>query len=208
MAKELYFIRHGETEYNAKGMVQGRGIDSDLNDLGRAQAAAFFQKYKDLPFDKLYTSTLKRTHQTTQGFIDLGIPWEQLSGLDELAWGELEGKPATEDSISAFRSLIEKWQAGDYTAKVKGGESPEEVEVRLKEAINIITSHTEEQLVLICMHGRALRLLLCILTNKPLSKMADFPHQNTTLYRLSYADGLFTLLDSNNTDHLKLTNLE
>jgi broad specificity phosphatase PhoE len=203
MAKELYFIRHGETDFNARGMVQGRGIDSDLNAVGRAQGEAFYQKYKDVPFDKLYTSTLKRTHQTVKSFIDAGLPWEQLSGLDELAWGELEGKPATENSISAFRSLIEKWQAGDYTAKVNGGESPAEVEVRLKEAIHIITSHTEEHTVLICMHGRALRLLLCILTNKPLSLMGDFPHQNTTLYRLSYADGVFKLLDANNTDHLK-----
>jgi broad specificity phosphatase PhoE len=208
MTKELYFIRHGETDFNARGMVQGRGIDSDLNAVGQAQAAAFYKKYKDIPFDKLYTSTLKRTHQTVKGFIDAGLPWEQLSGLDELAWGELEGKPASESSISVFRSLIEKWQAGDYTAKVKGGESPAEVEVRLKEAIDIIISHTEEHKVLICMHGRAMRLLLCILTNKPLSQMADFPHQNTTLYRLSYADGIFTLLDANNTDHLKLTSLD
>jgi broad specificity phosphatase PhoE len=208
MAKELYFIRHGETDFNAKGMVQGRGIDSDLNTVGRAQAEAFYQKYKDLPFDKLYTSTLKRTHQTVKGFIDAGLPWEQLSGLDELAWGELEGKPATEDSMGAFRTLTQKWQAGDYNAKVSGGESPAEVEVRLKEAMEIIISHTDEHLVLICMHGRALRLLLCILTNKPLSEMAHFPHQNTTLYRLSYAEGVFTVLDANNTDHLKKANLE
>ena len=203
MAKELYFIRHGETDFNAQGMVQGRGINSDLNAVGRAQGEAFYRKYKDVAFDKLYTSTLKRTHQTVRGFIEAGLPWEQLSGLDELAWGELEGKPATEDSISAFRSLIEKWQAGDYNAKVPGGESPAEVERRLQEAMDIITSRTEEHTVLICMHGRALRLLLCMLTNKPLSEMADFPHQNTTLYRVSYENGTFTILDANNTDHLK-----
>lgn len=203
MAKEIYLIRHGETDFNAQGMVQGRGINSDLNAVGQAQAEAFYQKYKDVQFDKLYTSALKRTHQTVKRFIESGLPWEQLPGLDELAWGELEGKPATEDSISAFRSLIEKWQSGDYTAKVRGGESPAEVELRLKEAMDIITSHTEENRILICMHGRAMRLLLCMLTNKPLSQMADFPHQNTTLYRLSYANGIFTLLDANNTDHLK-----
>jgi broad specificity phosphatase PhoE len=203
MTKELYFIRHGETDFNAQGMVQGRGINSDLNAVGRAQGDAFYRKYKDVPFDKLFTSTLKRTHQTVRQFIEAGLPWEQLSGLDELAWGELEGQPATEDSISAFRSLIEKWQAGDYDAKVPGGESPAEVEVRLKEAMNIITSRTEEHTVLICMHGRALRLLLCILTNKPLSEMADFPHQNTTLYRVAYENGAYTIIDANNTDHLK-----
>jgi probable phosphoglycerate mutase len=208
MSKELYFIRHGETDYNASGMVQGRGINSDLNALGRAQGAAFYEKYKNVPFDKIYTSSLKRTHQTVKGFIDAGLPWEQLSGLDELAWGELEGQPATEESISAFRVLVEQWTSGDYDAKVPGGESPAEVALRMKEAMDIITSHTEEHTVLICMHGRALRLLLCILTNKPLAQMGDFPHQNTTLYRLSYQDGIFTILDFNNTDHLKSIDVE
>ena len=35
MEKWIYIIRHGETDYNKAGMVQGSGIDSDLNDLGR-----------------------------------------------------------------------------------------------------------------------------------------------------------------------------
>ena len=40
--KEIYIIRHGETELNRLGIVQGRGVDSDLNDTGRAQAEAFY----------------------------------------------------------------------------------------------------------------------------------------------------------------------
>jgi broad specificity phosphatase PhoE len=47
MDKELYIIRHGETDLNKQGIVQGRGINSDLNDTGRAQAAAFFKMYKE-----------------------------------------------------------------------------------------------------------------------------------------------------------------
>jgi bisphosphoglycerate-dependent phosphoglycerate mutase len=39
--KDIYLIRHGETDYNRLGVVQGSGIDADLNDLGRRQAQAF-----------------------------------------------------------------------------------------------------------------------------------------------------------------------
>ncbi|RZM27060.1 MAG: histidine phosphatase family protein [Pedobacter sp.] len=202
MPKILYIIRHGETDLNARGIVQGRGIDSDLNDTGRAQGAAFYELYKNISFDHLYTSTLKRTHQTVKGFIEKGLPWTQLAGLDELAWGIWEGKEGSEASISAFRDMVERWQAGDYTARFEGGESPEEVELRLREAMDTIISATDEETVLICMHGRAMRLLLCILMSKPLAEMADFPHQNTTLYKLSYADGVFDIIDFNNTDHL------
>jgi broad specificity phosphatase PhoE len=203
MDKELYIIRHGETELNKQGIVQGRGINSDLNDTGRAQAAAFFSKYKDVPFEKIYTSKLKRTHQTVQGFINLGIPWEQLEGLDELAWGEWEGKPNDVNAIAAFKAIMDKWQSGDYDSKFDGGESPNEVLTRLTAAVEIIKSHTEEKLVLVCMHGRAMRLLLCLLANKPLSEMGDFPHLNTTLYKVELTGDKFSIVEFNNTDHLK-----
>ena len=202
MPKILYIIRHGETDLNARGIVQGRGINSDLNDTGRAQAEAFYKQYQSVPFDHVYTSDLKRTHQTVKGFLDAGLPWTQLSGLDELAWGIWEGKEGSEASISAFRDMVERWQAGDYTARFEGGESPAEVEVRLRQAMHTIISATDEETVLICMHGRAMRLLLCILMDKPLAEMADFPHQNTTLYKLSYTDGVYDIIDFNNTDHL------
>ncbi len=203
MEKLFYIIRHGETDLNAQGIVQGSGINSDLNDLGRAQGAAFYEHYKHVPFDKLYTSTLKRTHQTVKGFIDAGLNWEQLSGLDELAWGEWEGKKASDDSRAAFREIVEAWQSGDYDARFVGGESPAEVQQRLQKAVNYILTRPDEETILICMHGRAMRLLFCILTGKPLSAMADFPHLNTTLYRFKYEDGKFEMIDFNNTEHLK-----
>ena len=201
--KQIYIIRHGETELNRLGIVQGRGVDSDLNDTGRAQAEAFFNHYQNIKFDKIYTSALKRTHQTVQKFIDLGLPWVKFSGLDELAWGIWEGQPNTEEARTAFREMMEKWQGGNYEVGFEGGESPNQVKERLLQAFKTITDQTDENLVLVCMHGRAMRLLLCLLLEKELSEMGDFPHQNTTLYRMSYQDGKFKVIDFNNTDHLK-----
>ncbi|HKG07550.1 MAG TPA: histidine phosphatase family protein, partial [Pedobacter sp.] len=157
MDKEIYIIRHGETELNRLGIVQGRGVNTDLNDTGRSQAAAFYEMYKKIPFQKVYTSTLKRTHQTVKEFIDAGMPWEQLAGLDELAWGEWEGKPNDENAIAAFKSIMEKWQGGDYDALFDGGESPNMVQARQKQAIDYVLTKPEEKLILICMHGRAMR---------------------------------------------------
>ncbi|RYG20011.1 MAG: histidine phosphatase family protein [Chitinophagaceae bacterium] len=200
--KELYIIRHGETELNRLGIVQGRGVDTDLNETGRTQAAAFYKRYRTIPFDRIYTSKLKRTHQTVSGFLESGLPWDQLEGLDELAWGDWEGKPNTEEARHAFKEIVEKWQGGNYEAKFEGGESPNDVLFRLTKALGVIKERTAEKCVLICMHGRAMRLLLCHLLDKHLSQMGDFPHQNTTLYRLSYKDNKFEVIDFNNTDHL------
>lgn len=201
--KTLYIVRHGQTELNRLGIVQGRGRDTDLNDEGKKQAYLFYNDYKDVPFDKIYISALRRTQQSIQPFIDLDIPYEKLPGLDELAWGIYEGQPSTPATKSAFLKLLRDWMDGKLDTKFEGGESPNEVKVRQKEALEVIMSHPEEKNVLICMHGRAMRLFLCILTGKPLTEMDNFPHQNLVLYKVTFDGEKFEIADFNNANHLK-----
>ena len=203
MEKTIYLIRHGETDLNKRGVVQGRGMDTDLNDFGRKQSEAFYKAYKHVPFDKIYTSTLKRTHQTVKGFIDLNIPWTQYAGLDELAWGIYEGKESTEEMRNAFTEMMAGWTKGDLHLKFDEGESPLEVKERQLEVLEKLIAENEAKNILICMHGRAMRLFLCLLTNRPITDMDTFPHQNTTLYKLHYDGQNFSILDFHNTDHLK-----
>jgi len=205
MNKTLYIVRHGQTELNRQGIVQGRGMDTDLNEEGRKQAGQFFEAYQQVPFDKIYVSLLKRTQQSIQPFIDLGIPFEKLSGLDELAWGIHEGQPATIENKAAFLQLMRDWLDGKLDSKFEGGESPNEVKARQEEALKVIMSHPEEETVLICMHGRAMRLLLCILTGQPLTQMDTFPHQNLVLYKVFYNGEKFEIIDFNNAEHLKIS---
>ncbi len=201
--KTLYIVRLGQTELNKLGIVQGRGRDTDLNDEGRRQAGQFFDAYRTVPFDKIYISKLKRTRQSIQQFIDLGIPYEKLSGLDELAWGVLEGQPSTPANRAAFLKLIRNWLAGKLDTKFEGGESPNEVKERQLEALKTIMSHPEEKNVLICMHGRAMRLFMCVLLNKPLTEMETFPHQNLVLYKVTWDGSKYEIVDFNNAQHLR-----
>jgi phosphoserine phosphatase len=201
--KTLYIVRHGQTDLNKQGIVQGRGMDTDLNDEGRKQAQLFFNSYGYINFDKIYISTLKRTQQSIQGFINKGIPFVKLSGLDELAWGIHEGQRSTPETKAAFLQLMRDWTAGRLDVKFEGGESPNEVKARQEEALQTIISHPEEKNVLICMHGRAMRLLLCLLTEQPLTKMESFPHQNLVLYKVTYNGEKFEIADFNNSIHLK-----
>ena len=202
MNKELYIIRHGETDYNKLGIVQGRGVNTDLNELGRKQGEAFYQYYKHVSFDKVYTSALKRTHQTVKSFIEQGTPWEQLPGLDELSFGIWEGRESKEDWVSAFRDMNNCWQSGQCDLSFEKGESPNQVSRRLQEALNVILSRSDEKRVLVCMHGRSLLVLLCMLTQSPISCMTNFGHSNTCLYRVSYVNGRFDVLEANDVRHL------
>ncbi|OKS86230.1 histidine phosphatase family protein [Mucilaginibacter polytrichastri] len=201
--KTLYIVRHGQTDLNKQGIVQGRGMDTDLNDEGRKQAQQFFNAYGYINFDKIYISTLKRTQQSIQGFIDKGIPYEKLEGLDELAWGIHEGQASTPETKAAFMQLMRDWTKGNLDVKFEGGESPNEVKARQEVALSHIMSHPEEKTVLVCMHGRAMRLLLCLLTEQPLTKMESFPHQNLVLYKVTYNGEKFEIADFNNAVHLK-----
>ena len=202
--KTLYIIRHGETDLNKKGIVQGRGMDTDLNDHGREQSEAFYRAYKHIPFDKIYTSTLKRTHQTVSKFIESGIPWVQYPGLDELAWGVYEGQETSEEMRRAFKQMMHYWLSGELHQKFERGESPLEVKERQLSVLEkLIELDNSEQNILICMHGRAMRLFLCLLCNLPLTSMDKFPHLNTSLYKVEYNGQEFRIVQFNNTDHLK-----
>ena len=204
LQKTIYLIRHGETDYNRQGVVQGSGINSDLNALGRAQAQAFYEVYKHVPFAKVYTSALKRTHQSVKLFLEDGLPWEQHQGLNEISWGEKEGKiPNNVDNLY-YKELMESWQNGDVHLRASNGESPIEVLERQKGVIDLIKSRVEEEVVLVAMHGRAMRILLTHLLDRPLHEMDNFEHANLCLYKLTYdyASNKFSLELENNLEHL------
>ncbi|RPD39509.1 histidine phosphatase family protein [Chitinophaga barathri] len=203
MEKEIYIIRHGETDFNKMGIAQGRGVNASLNALGMAQGAAFYQHYKHLRFDKVYTSTLQRTHQTVQGFLQDELPWQQLAGLDELSFGIWEGHADTDERKQVFNRILQCWNEGNCDLAFENGESPNQVAQRLKEALEVIISADGEKRVLVCMHGRSLLILLCLLSKMPVSRMTDFKHQNTGLYRLQYKNGEFSILEMNDVKHLE-----
>lgn len=203
MKKSFYFIRHGQTDLNLKGIVQGRGVNSPLNANGHKQAAAFYDAYKDIPFDKIYTSTLLRTYQTVEPFLSKNILLEQLEGLDEISWGIYEGQEQNETIMQGFQNLVASWRNNELDVCVENGESPNELVERQKRAIAYMLTKEDEQNILVCMHGRALRIMLCHLTNVPVSQMDDFPHTNTALYILNYDQGSFSIADYYNTKHLK-----
>jgi broad specificity phosphatase PhoE len=201
-SKKIYLIRHGQTDYNLQNIVQGSGVDTDLNDRGREQAQAFFDRYKDVPFQKVYTSALKRTHQSVKGFLEMGLPHVQLPGLNEISWGTKEGYKVTPSEDEYYHYMLKQWQLGNTALKIEGGESPEDVVKRMQPAVDHFMSQTDEQTILICMHGRAIRILMCMLLNYPLKSMDMFEHENLCLYLLNYTGSMFSVERYNDRDHL------
>jgi broad specificity phosphatase PhoE len=200
LEKEIFIIRHGETDFNQLGIVQGKGVNSSINEKGAAQAQAFFEAYKNEGFEKIYISQLQRTAQTVAPFATLHLPTQVHEGLDEISWGIHEGKKDGE-TFKDFYRVLHQWEAGETTVSIEGGESPETVQARQRIFISDLIQSPEKK-VLVCSHGRAIRILLCTMLNEPLKNMDTFPHHNVSLYKLSYSEGNFKVILFNDIGHL------
>lgn len=201
MDKTIYIVRHGETDFNKKKIIQGSGVDSSLNDKGRAQAAALFAKYKTVPFDVVLTSKLQRTQQTIQSFIDLSIPHESFAEINEMNWGIHEGKPGDEKMIKTYAKLIQEWDKGNFDARIPEGESAQELSDRLTKFVAHIAAR-KEQKILVCTHGRAIRCLISVLKKLPLQTMEENKHANTGLYLVHQRGNSFEFELENDISHL------
>ena len=196
---KIYIIRHAETEYNKKGIIQGSEVDSDINHVGESQANSFYEYYKDINFDKIYVSDLKRTFQTIRRFTENGLSYEKLKEFNEISWGVNQGKS---DDLEDYARLIDTWLAGNLDNKFEEGESPNEMSVRLVKGFNKVLDDDYDT-VLLCIHGRALRILLSKIIDNDLTKMDKYVHSNTGLYILEYKNGKYEILGSNLRDHLE-----
>ena len=170
-------MRHAQTEYNKKGIIQGSEVDSDINKAGDNQSSLFYDYYKSIPFDMVYVSALKRTYQTVRRFAEAGIPCQKLKEFNEISWGINQGKS---DDLKEYEELINLWVSGDLDKKFENGESPNEMSVRLEKGFDKIIKEKHEN-VLLCIHGRALRILLSKIIDKDLTKMDKYTHSNTCL---------------------------
>ena len=183
--------------------MQGSGIDAPINATGKAQAEAFYLAYKDVPFEQIYYTGLLRTKQSIQAFLDLGIPSTSLPELNEISWGTYEGTPMTPEEGEYYRHMINQWQLGNLDYAIAGGESPNLVAKRLNRGIEVILSGPGET-ILVCMHGRAMRIFLSLILETDLRNMDTYEHQNLCLYLLEQnEEGKYNLSKSNEVAHLR-----
>lgn len=201
----LYLVRHGETEYNRRGIIQGGGVDSTLNAAGRGQAEALAQRLRTVSFDALYASTLQRAQQTAD---ILARPHEPLSrtylrDLSEMDWGRFEGEPPSPERDEEMGAIKADWRDGAYDRTVDGGESIRDVQTRAQRALRHILAREVGRTTLVVTHGRYLRVLLATaLHDYGLEDMQELDHSNTCVNRVVVEDGRARADLQNCTAHL------
>lgn len=203
--KEIFLFRHGQTDLNSSGIVQGQGIDSDLNEKGRLQAKSIYESFRNQGFDMIITSELKRSQQTFKYFINDKIPHLIMREINEINWGVYEGKPATPKGKAAFKKLINNWKAGNFEARLEGGESGREMIERIIKFWNFIYS-SEANKMAVCSHGRVMRGILSYFITGNFLQMESFQHENGGVYHLRFSDTERKIVLSNDIGHLKILN--
>ena len=137
---ELLLVRHGETDWNAAGRLQGH-TDRPLSDYGREQARRLAEQLAGEEFDAIYASDLARARETAEIVGErLQLPVVQDPDLREKNWGTWEGLTSTE------RLEVEL-----------EGESTEEHQRRMLAALDRIAAQHPNGRVLVVTHGGSMR---------------------------------------------------
>ena len=136
----LLLVRHGETDWNAEGRLQGH-TDRPLNDFGRRQAKALAEELDGEEIEAIYASDLARARETAEILGErLGLPTVLDPDLREKNWGTWEGLTPTERDRVEFE-----------------GETTEEHRERMLRALHRIAERHPDGRVLVVTHGGSLR---------------------------------------------------
>ena len=151
---ELYIVRHGKTYWNEERKIQG-WADIDLTAEGREVAVLSAEGMKDIHFDAIYSSPLKRANETAHILRgDRNLPIVVDERIKEIGFGVLEGADFLQirgDKTSKFVSFFEQPEV--YEAP-EGGESFETVSERAADFMaEIIEKHKADTRVMIVAHG-------------------------------------------------------
>ena len=168
---KIWFVRHGETEWNRTKRYQGHS-DIPLNENGRRQAQETASLLAKETLSAIYASDLKRAVETAEAIAQTHeLRVQQKPELRELHFGLWEGL--------RYEQIMEKWAdelSLMYEHPEKGcapeGEGFSELAKRAWPALQAIReAHQEEDAIAVVAHGGTIRVLLCLLQGKPLQQL-------------------------------------
>lgn len=195
---ELWLIRHGETDWNTDGRIQG-AVDTPLNHLGREQAGLLARRLAGTHFDAVYASDLERAYLTAEAAIP-GSPVRRDARLREISAGVYEGKRISDlspEEAAGWRT----WRQNPFDRRVPGGESYTDVMSRVTSFRRTLPVQGR---VAVFSHGGAIRALLYTIIGRPDGLPWTFAIANTGITRLLWAPGSVTLVTVNDHAHLEV----
>ncbi len=178
----LYFVRHGQTDWNIQGKLQGHA-DIPLNKAGRAEAVGLSERISEIDFDICFSSDLQRAIETAR-ILSTSRPLiiKSVPALRERNYGPWEGR--------LFSELLEYEQGGHPPLNI---ESDEEIQKRIFPLLHEIVSNYPGATVLIVTHGSVIRSLLAHLLNIDSSSILSIQMKTMATLQLIASNGQYEI---------------
>jgi len=165
---KLILIRHGQTDYNSQNKYCGFS-NPPLNEKGVAQARKLSAELKSRKIDKVYSSDLKRAHQTAE-IVFPGFSVEKRTGLREINFGLFEGLDYRQIT-QKYPAVYKSWVENPLEAQIPKGESLKIFAERVIKGLEDIFSENKGKTIALVTHGGPIRV---ITLNKREKELKDF----------------------------------
>lgn len=186
---KVYFIRHGETDWNIDGKLQGR-VDIPLNEKGRRVAELTRDALKRVSFDVAFSSPLSRAYDTARIILEgHNAPIMKDERLIEIGFGAYEGvkRADWDNNVKSFFSQTEKYLPSEK------GEPVQDLLDREQEFLQDLFQNQKYQksTVLVSTHGAALSGILTIIKGNSIEKFwAGGLHKNCGMSVVNVENGI------------------
>jgi probable phosphoglycerate mutase len=177
-ATEIGVVRHGETDWNTKGVLQG-WLNVPLNERGREQARAMAEKFADADCTRVHSSPLRRALETAEIIatrLNLAPPTCD-DGLRERNFGVIQGIPKAE-LAEQDPLLCQQVLTRNPAAVFEQGESMDEFATRIVDAVMRIAVQRPGERVLVITHGWVMDVLTRYASDLPRNTILHMKRKN------------------------------
>ncbi|AJR16332.1 histidine phosphatase superfamily (branch 1) [Leptospira interrogans str. 2003000735] len=159
----IYVFRHGETDWNREGRLQGH-LEISINKQGKLQSKSLALILKRLGIEVLLSSDLKRAQETSQIISDeLNLNPIFNPGFREVFLGDGQGKLINEVDFYFGKNFWKKWNNHDPlydTLRFPNGESKQETDIRVHLSLIHMINLFSNQIIALCTHGFVMKRML------------------------------------------------
>lgn len=195
----LYCVRHGQSEFNAEGRIQGQ-LDTQLSELGRRQADAVAGALAACKVQAIFASPLSRARDTALSVaMATGLDVVFDDRLKEINAGVFQGKLWSEIEV-VFPEETRLWRSHDPDYAMPAGESRRDLMRRGKAALESLQDCGYERVAVIA-HGGVVTAAFKALLDVPADR-SPFDLCNGSISRCGWVKGEFKLISLNETSHL------
>jgi len=181
----LIIVRHGETQWNAQGRLQGQQ-DTSLNNRGRSQALAAAQFLRNIPLVQVHCSTLQRSRNTAAPIAEINIGRPEIIYSDflrEIALGVLEGELKDRQSTAELTRHYRNFSKDEIHYHIPDGENLQDVSSRVQRFFSGQRQLLEGQGVhLIVGHRNVNKMILKYLLGLSFEEGFRVEHEHQRLY--------------------------